>query len=418
MKKSLIFSCLALAVFGLGFFMTERAQATTSSNLVGWAWSSNIGWVSFNSNLPSATPTSVPCGTYCVSVSATGDMSGYAWSSSIGWLSFNATDISGCPGATAPKVTNGVVSGWARFLTGKDRTDGWDGCVELADSGAGALHPSQAGSNKGVYMDPTTGTFSGFAWGSDVVGWLKFNPNNASIPPVTCTGGGCGGGGGPTFSGQCTANPSSTLNEPIDPNEVQFTATASGGTSPYVYSWDGGSTYSTTNTNTPPEYTTSGAGPTLLIRDSSGGPATPPIFCPYVYVSNIPLALKIGTPASISGVSIDSTSGNTAQSVTQGNPFSLKWKNVYAADAAYNCAYRVTPQGTAPAPLAAWSVGWGTSNGPASNSYNTTGFNLGTENSATYVFQVSCTKISDGSAAVSSPKDVTLIIKKSSIHEI
>ncbi|MEK7213677.1 MAG: hypothetical protein AAB637_00970, partial [Patescibacteria group bacterium] len=116
--------------------------------LSGWGWSSNIGWVKFNPKNDINTDVVVN--------SASGMMSGYAWSSSIGWIQFGG--LSGFPGSGGNANVNmntGVVRGWARALTAVDRTDGWDGWIELG----------------GVKMNPTTRVFSGYAWGSDVIGW-------------------------------------------------------------------------------------------------------------------------------------------------------------------------------------------------------------------------------------------------------
>ena len=102
-----------------------------TQTLSGWAWSDNIGWISFSGPL------------YNVAVnSGTGEFSGYAWSDNIGWISFNATDVSGCPsGSCAPNLNmaTGIVTGWARACAGTNngnwtggcRTVGWDGWISL-----------------------------------------------------------------------------------------------------------------------------------------------------------------------------------------------------------------------------------------------------------------------------------------------
>ena len=128
-------------------------------NVDGWAWSENIGWISFG-NCSSI---------YGVNIEDDGTMSGYAWSENIGWISFNSTELSGCPSGVCKAIVNldtGEVSGWARACagtvngdcTGATRTDGWDGWIKL----------------DGVSVNKTTGDFSGWAWGGDVVGWIHF----------------------------------------------------------------------------------------------------------------------------------------------------------------------------------------------------------------------------------------------------
>lgn len=54
----------------------------------GWAWSENIGWISFNStdDQDPSTPGIQPAtSNYGVNKNADGTLAGYAWSSNIGW---------------------------------------------------------------------------------------------------------------------------------------------------------------------------------------------------------------------------------------------------------------------------------------------------------------------------------------------
>ncbi|PIW91677.1 MAG: hypothetical protein COZ91_00580, partial [Candidatus Nealsonbacteria bacterium CG_4_8_14_3_um_filter_39_7] len=133
-------------------------QACSSGkNVLGYAWSENIGWLHFKGD------------DYGVNIEDDGTMSGYAWSENLGWISFNSTELSGCPSGVCKAIVNldtGEVSGWARACagtvngdcTGATRTDGWDGWIKL----------------DGVSVNKTTGDFSGWAWGGDVVGWIHF----------------------------------------------------------------------------------------------------------------------------------------------------------------------------------------------------------------------------------------------------
>lgn len=151
---------LGVGVLLLGaviFFLPPRAISATATPITGYAWSDNIGWISFNC---SDTGT---CGTsnYGLSIAADGTISGYGWSENIGWVSANAADVAGCPSAPctpAISVATGAVTGWLRALA---NGDGWDGWIRLSGPGYGPM------------LD-TTGKFSGYAWGSDVVGWLSF----------------------------------------------------------------------------------------------------------------------------------------------------------------------------------------------------------------------------------------------------
>ncbi|MHB1163220.1 MAG: hypothetical protein ACYCZZ_01700 [Minisyncoccota bacterium] len=147
--------------------LTPTTHAAITDNLSGYAWSSNIGWISFNCTNTNTCLTSP----YGVSVAADGTLSGYAWSSNIGWISFNAADVSGCPsGICTPKFsgTTGQVSGWARALAGTGLSNGgWDGWIHLGGTG---YDVTASGCNWG-----------GYAWGggtdtgSSVVGWIHFS---------------------------------------------------------------------------------------------------------------------------------------------------------------------------------------------------------------------------------------------------
>lgn len=218
------------------FVKTPKAQAGTGENLSGFAWSENIGWISFNS-LDCDTDgdgfTDVgPCGgddtttiahDYGVNVDTStkvaggfGVFSGFAWSENIGWLSFNQSDITGiCPddatgaGATVARVDwpTGKVSGWARAISGST-TSGWDGCIKLSKD------LLDGGPDYGVAIDINTVNFSGHAWGSDVVGWIDFAP---------------------TVDGEIIPN-SVRIGLPISSDAVTVTATVNGAPSASVVS--------------------------------------------------------------------------------------------------------------------------------------------------------------------------------------
>ena len=153
--------------------LTAQAQAGSNAGaLTGDAWSENIGWVSFSGS------------NYGVFVSPTDGttLTGYAWSENIGWVSFTSSDLSGCPSGicsarlvgTKPNVS---LAGWARVCsatvngdcTGATRVGGWDGWISL--SGASPAY----GPAVSTYAPSpfSGGILSGYAWGSDVVGWLQ-----------------------------------------------------------------------------------------------------------------------------------------------------------------------------------------------------------------------------------------------------
>ncbi len=188
MKKTLLYTAsalvlLAIVVSGLSSPI-PRADAflqppITSGPLNGWGWSDTIGWISFNCLTGSPTGGSI-CGTssYSVQVDESGNLSGYAWSDNIGWIKFGG--LAGFPAGGSSSsnakldTVTGKINGWAQALSGAGRTDGWDGWISL--SGVSA--------DSSVYGIATSfdGLFSGYAWGSDVIGWLTFNTFGANNP--------------------------------------------------------------------------------------------------------------------------------------------------------------------------------------------------------------------------------------------
>lgn len=159
---SLFFSTLliVLLVFSFNNLEIEKVQAGTGDNVFGWAWSENIGWISFNNTSGGGSVS------YGVNIDSDGIFSGYAWSENVGWISFNQAELSGCPSGTCRAevdLSSHEVSGWARALA---HGDGWDGWIRLR------------GSNYGVKINDATQEFEGWAWGDVVVGWISFNCNN------------------------------------------------------------------------------------------------------------------------------------------------------------------------------------------------------------------------------------------------
>ena len=164
-----------------------RAQwSATSSFLTGYAWSDNIGWISFSGTNPD----------YGISEDASGNLTGYAWSDNIGWIKFGG--LSGFPSGSGTSNQNasidssGILHGWVRACAGTadgqcasmtGRTDGWDGWISLD----GSSYNINVASGNGQYSQ------GAWAWGSDVVGWVTFNPFNLTTPPCDPTQEVCGG---------------------------------------------------------------------------------------------------------------------------------------------------------------------------------------------------------------------------------
>lgn len=206
-KKTKILLLVLFLIFAVSlsfYFFQEKdiALAGTGHNLSGFAWSNNIGWISFNctnreagtgkicfdANSPLFNSASNLVD-YGVNVNPGGAMSGYAWSDNIGWISFQ--DLSGCPdGNCYAKFdkTIGQVSGWAKAVAGGNAgSGGWDGWIKLSgdmiDSGGNDVgdYNISAGPEISGVCD-----WSGLAWGGDldddgvinyegdeVIGWIS-----------------------------------------------------------------------------------------------------------------------------------------------------------------------------------------------------------------------------------------------------
>lgn len=192
---------IALAVF----FVVQRVQATSSDNVNGYAWSSNIGWIHMNG------------ADYGVNVSSSGAVDGYAWSSNIGWISFNSSDLSGCPsGACEARFdqSTGVLSGWAKAIAANQSGSDWDGWIHLYNDPDGDGVVNNDGASGGYGVVATECNWNGYAWASNIIGWVHFSGSGYG---VTGTGDACQKSGEPTLS--------------VTPNAVQI---LKGGTTQYT----------------------------------------------------------------------------------------------------------------------------------------------------------------------------------------
>jgi hypothetical protein len=197
--------CLLFAVFLFSFFgFVNSAFAGMSQNVSGFAWSENIGWISFNAtdcgvctgvNCTSTglggcpTPAGTSYKDYGVNIKSSGSLEGYAWSSGVGWISFEPVSVSGCPGAPCDAYYDSgtkKITGWARacsvFASGcsgalktSNELGGWDGWIRLSGT-------AQSGIPYGLDID-AGGDFHGYAYGAansgipeqGVIGWISFN---------------------------------------------------------------------------------------------------------------------------------------------------------------------------------------------------------------------------------------------------
>ncbi|HUC88830.1 MAG TPA: hypothetical protein VMR49_02235 [Candidatus Paceibacterota bacterium] len=168
-----ILSICAIFVFGKTIVQANNAMAGHDSDrqMYGFAWSSNIGWISFNN---CTDVTTCPGTSYGVSINPTsGNLSGYAWSSNVGWISFNigeftSNDLAVCGTKCQPNMSStGKFSGWAKTISGSDGSSGWNGLIALSSD-------SDGDSNSwGFNANLATGIVTGYAWGGNVVGWIS-----------------------------------------------------------------------------------------------------------------------------------------------------------------------------------------------------------------------------------------------------
>ena len=418
------------------------------SPLTGWAWSSNIGWISFSSLNPGAGGGAA----YGVQVDLnTGRMSGYAWSSNIGWIQFgglNRTPPSGSSGNAMVNLTSGAVTGWARACAGtlnndpnqnlpgncstmNPRTDGWDGWIEL--SGTNHSSPNTVGyqgtSTQGVTMamvangSVTKGMFSGYAWGGPVVGWVSFAPKAVigNSNPVNCPGcctGTCGGGpdftvtgtnvslnsaNGYTYTAVVSINRSGsdTTSQIITPSLSTQSGYTIGTFSPATCTL--GSLVSCTEsvqiTATSPQTSITNLPLTFTGTRSDGKThsntvyitVTVPVAGNTLQLYVAPNSATVNPGDSLSSQFIHSTSA-TAIKVKQGSPFKLAWANTLTSydvpsGNGYKCLVTPLPSGS----ISAWS------------SFNTTAVGALSEISSlatdatsaatgSYQFEISCTK--------------------------
>lgn len=176
-------------LFVLSLSIVPLFASADVGNLTGYAWSDNIGWISFtcvNTN---------SCASnggydYGVSENPSGNLTGFAWSDNIGWIKFGGLSSfpsgAGTLAQDAQLVGSNVV-GWARACAGTvggdcssmtSRTDGWDGWISLGGTNYGVSKSGQ------YYMD--------YAWGGDVIGWILFDIQNKF--PAVCPDCGVGSG--------------------------------------------------------------------------------------------------------------------------------------------------------------------------------------------------------------------------------
>ncbi len=205
----------------------QKFKTLLTPNLHGFAWSANIGWISFNSDncdvdkdgkyegateggpfpVPGWTPAPAGCPTFG-SVKKYGvysrsgtfySMRGYAWSENIGWIRLS-TDTSSMPGPSGVWCGD---FGWIRVCSGNSSSGcviytnqinpeagGWSGYICLEGIGGSNFYKVELVPG----VDPDPDEYKGWAWGGGgtgatedekrknaLIGWISFNYKNCDI---------------------------------------------------------------------------------------------------------------------------------------------------------------------------------------------------------------------------------------------
>jgi len=170
----------------------KRVSADATKNMSGMAWSSNIGWISFNN---STTGGAVDYGVDLNIDTGEIEDDSWAWSSGVGWLNFNPFRPAGDGGlglniANLPPIPGGdsyqhdvewdqatnEFRGWAKFNALPD-DQGW---VRFQPNAGNAFFGLWGVNYSGV-CDGNLLKIIGYAWSSDF-GWISFDDSNMGGP--------------------------------------------------------------------------------------------------------------------------------------------------------------------------------------------------------------------------------------------
>lgn len=392
--KKLLF---IFTILSISFFASTSVAKAGTTDLKGWAWSDGAGWISFNcanggTNTCKKSQTDSVGVDYKVQISTTTDtttgiFSGWAWSSNVGWIKFTGEDTLAHPNPTVD-LTTGAVSGWIRACagtvlgncTGDDRTDGWDGWINLAEKSDGLLYPTlKLDGSGGLTYNTISGFIPGKAWGSTNIGWLtflseftNFSPN---IPPTT----------GGRLEANCVA-PQGGVRVPEGGNAyplVGILINPTRSTDGIVINAKGG-TGSYTYTTPQPTIPSGRHDVTFTVSDKDNNNVT--ISCSVNVLSNGPgLKMWIQNPTDLSDTTLSSIRVKLGQTAT------LKWEFVNAPAGTFtNCRGRINEspltEDSGTSPLYDDRI----SNTPAGTPYTIRKALI--NSNGTYRFKMSCTK--------------------------
>ncbi len=400
---------LFISIFVITALAGAQYANAGNAELSGWAWSSGIGWISFNSKDAGAGG-----GPYSVTLATTtnsdvGTLGGWAWSSSIGWIRFGG--LSGFPASSngmdaTINMTTGAISGMARACAGTvnaadpdepgncstmtSRTDGWDGWISLSGTNHASPNTNAADgtSEQGVTLGinplkpEAYGKLTGFAWGGEVVGWVSFKPLvgiGVRVPTIvddTCVAlGTCPGGNGLI----CNLSPLSTVipsggGATLNWSTNATSCTASGGwsgskspTGSFPVAPTNTTTYNLNCVNTATTPTSCSMSSTITV--SPEAPSDGLRLFIDEDVTNLS-GLLINSPANI----------KSNLTVRPNSPFALRWISDLSED--YSCDTSITNGGDT-----YWGTTWDTTFGAGQTTQN---LNSGSAPLGEYTFEIIC----------------------------
>jgi len=199
----------------------EIFAQTQQASLSGWAWSGNIGWISFNSGENANIK-------YSVSVDSNGLLSGYGWSENIGWITFNKDDLENrcsqppcCPKPPCEArldLSNNQLNGWARAYRAIEpegqTLGGWTGWIKLSDTNYNYKVVLGDSVNKWAWGG------GGDSFNSAVIGWIDFSkvllqgqqPSHSVEVSCNCSPSSCSGSSGEVVINYSVEDPNNNAN--------------------------------------------------------------------------------------------------------------------------------------------------------------------------------------------------------------
>lgn len=171
--RALLGIVLAMFVIAGAMWAIQAHASNNTSPVVGYAWSYNIGWIQFSGSTTANSKFGVK------ENMSTGALSGYAWSSNIGWISFNGTKVN---------LANGILSGYAQACSAFADKNKCSGALDPNSGGwDGLIHLSGTATNGKVYKVTQNSdcTWSGYAWGSNVIGSVHMNGTGYGVKVQT-----------------------------------------------------------------------------------------------------------------------------------------------------------------------------------------------------------------------------------------